>query len=105
MPLAPASIIGIQGSSPRHEGTKMVVDETGKSYGTIGGETPEEITVSIVAELISERDKKKTWHRRPWPRSCNAKAAPLKLKENSKPSSAARSKKSYPHRFLITPKR
>ncbi len=36
-PLVLSSIISLEGSSPRHSGTKMVVDANGKSYGTIGG--------------------------------------------------------------------
>jgi xanthine dehydrogenase accessory factor len=36
-PLVLASIISLEGSSPRHSGTKMVIDANGKSYGTIGG--------------------------------------------------------------------
>jgi len=31
------SVINLQGSAPRHEGTKMVVSSNGKTYGTIGG--------------------------------------------------------------------
>jgi xanthine dehydrogenase accessory factor len=36
-PLVLASIVTLQGSSPRHNGAKMVVAANGKSYGTIGG--------------------------------------------------------------------
>ncbi|HEX9896193.1 MAG TPA: XdhC/CoxI family protein [Dehalococcoidales bacterium] len=36
-PVVLASIVDIQGSSPRHRGAKMVVCADGKSYGTIGG--------------------------------------------------------------------
>ncbi len=36
-PVVLLTIVDIQGSSPRHAGTKMVVDANGDAYGTIGG--------------------------------------------------------------------
>jgi xanthine dehydrogenase accessory factor len=36
-PVVLASIVSLQGSSPRHIGTKMLFAGNGKSYGTIGG--------------------------------------------------------------------
>ncbi len=36
-PVVLASMMGLQGSTPRHIGTKMAVGADGKSYGTIGG--------------------------------------------------------------------
>ena len=36
-PVVLASIVDLQGSSPRHRGAKMVVCYDGKNYGTIGG--------------------------------------------------------------------
>ena len=36
-PVVLASIVMLEGSSPRHNGAKMVVSADGKSYGTIGG--------------------------------------------------------------------
>jgi xanthine dehydrogenase accessory factor len=36
-PVVLVTITGIEGSVPRHSGTKMVVSADGKSYGTIGG--------------------------------------------------------------------
>jgi xanthine dehydrogenase accessory factor len=36
-PIVLASIVMLEGSSPRHNGAKMVVAANGKSYGTIGG--------------------------------------------------------------------
>ena len=36
-PFVLASIVMLEGSSPRHNGAKMVVAANGKSYGTIGG--------------------------------------------------------------------
>jgi xanthine dehydrogenase accessory factor len=37
MPIVLVSFVSLQGSSPRHNGTKMVVGADGRSYGTIGG--------------------------------------------------------------------
>ena len=37
LPVVLVSILSLQGSTPRHNGTKMVVGQDGKSYGTIGG--------------------------------------------------------------------
>jgi xanthine dehydrogenase accessory factor len=37
LPLVLISVMSLQGSTPRHKGTKMVVGADGKSYGTIGG--------------------------------------------------------------------
>ena len=45
-PLVLASIVSLQGSSPRHSGTKMVVRGDGKSYGTIGGSLLEAMAVN-----------------------------------------------------------
>jgi len=36
-PVVLLTIVDIQGSSPRHAGTKMVVNADGDAYGTIGG--------------------------------------------------------------------
>lgn len=36
-PLVLVSIMSMQGSTPRHSGTKMVIGADGKGYGTIGG--------------------------------------------------------------------
>lgn len=52
-----ASIVSLQGSSPRHGGTKMVVDEHSKSYGTIGGSLLE---VTVTKEAVDALSKKKS---------------------------------------------
>jgi xanthine dehydrogenase accessory factor len=49
-PLVLVSIMSMQGSTPRHGGTKMVVGADGKGYGTIGG--------SLI-EAAAIRDSKK----------------------------------------------
>jgi xanthine dehydrogenase accessory factor len=53
---AVATIFDKTGSAPRTEGAKMIVRADGTIFGTnIGAETPEELAVSIVAELIKVR--------------------------------------------------
>jgi xanthine dehydrogenase accessory factor len=49
-PLVLVSIMSLQGSTPRHNGAKMVVGADGKSYGTIGGSL-------IEATAITESQK------------------------------------------------
>jgi xanthine dehydrogenase accessory factor len=44
-PVVLASIISQEGSSPRHTGTKMLIDAKGKGYGTIGGSLLEATTI------------------------------------------------------------
>jgi xanthine dehydrogenase accessory factor len=46
-PAVLATIVDVQGSSPRHKGTKMVVGSDGKTYGTVGGSLLE---ASIIKE-------------------------------------------------------
>jgi xanthine dehydrogenase accessory factor len=53
-----ASIVSIQGSSPRHRGTKMVVDANGKNYGTIGGSLLEATTIQEAAAALSEEQSR-----------------------------------------------
>jgi xanthine dehydrogenase accessory factor len=53
-----ASIASLQGSSPRHLGTKMLIDATGKSHGTIGGSLLEAVAIkSSWAVLASAHSK------------------------------------------------
>ncbi len=52
-----ASIVSLQGSSPRHGGTKMIVDEHSKSYGTIGGSLLE---VTVIKEAVDALSKSKS---------------------------------------------
>jgi len=53
-----ASIVSLQGSSPRHRGTKMIVDEQGKSYGTIGGSLLEATVINDAAIALSEKQSR-----------------------------------------------
>lgn len=48
-----ASIVNQQGSAPRHNGTKMVIDVNGNIYGTIGGSLLEAITIKESRLAIS----------------------------------------------------
>ena len=41
-PVVLVSILSLQGSTPRHNGAKMLVGADGKGYGTIGGSLYEE---------------------------------------------------------------
>lgn len=52
-PLVLISIISMEGSTPRHDGTKMVVDADGKTYGTIGGSLMEASAISEAKQIIS----------------------------------------------------
>jgi xanthine dehydrogenase accessory factor len=54
------SIVSIQGSSPRHHGTKMVVDEQGKSYGTIGGSLLEATAINEAVTVLSKKQSRLT---------------------------------------------
>jgi xanthine dehydrogenase accessory factor len=52
-PLVLISIISLQGSTPRHSGTKMVVGANGKPYGTIGGSLIEAVAVREAKTVLS----------------------------------------------------
>ena len=52
-PLVLVSIISLQGSTPRHSGTKMVVDAAGKSYGTIGGSLIEATAIQESRQVLA----------------------------------------------------
>ena len=54
-PCVMASIISQSGSAPRHEGSKMVVDEEGRIYGTIGGSLLEATAIKKARSAIAER--------------------------------------------------
>jgi xanthine dehydrogenase accessory factor len=47
------SIMSMQGSTPRHGGTKMVIGADGKTYGTIGGSLIEAYAVSESRTILS----------------------------------------------------
>jgi xanthine dehydrogenase accessory factor len=57
-PVVLISVMNIQGSSPRHEGTKMAVDADGKVYGTIGGSLIEAAAIKESQKVFSERKSK-----------------------------------------------
>jgi len=46
LPIVLVSILNLQGSTPRHNGAKMLVGQDGKSYGTIGGSLIEATAIS-----------------------------------------------------------
>jgi xanthine dehydrogenase accessory factor len=52
-PLVLVSIMSIQGSTPRHGGTKMAVGADGKGYGTIGGSLLEATAIRESQNVLS----------------------------------------------------
>jgi xanthine dehydrogenase accessory factor len=52
-PVVMASIVSLEGSTPRETGTKMVVGSDGKSYGTVGGGLLEATTISKSGDVIT----------------------------------------------------
>jgi xanthine dehydrogenase accessory factor len=48
------SIISLQGSAPRHGGSKMLVDAGGKSYGTIGGSLLEAAAINEAGAVLGQ---------------------------------------------------
>jgi xanthine dehydrogenase accessory factor len=58
LPVVLVSIISMQGSTPRHDGTKMVVGADGKAYGTIGGSLIEARAMSEATKVIATRKSK-----------------------------------------------
>jgi len=57
-PIVLASIVDLQGSSPRHRGAKMVVGVDGKSYGTIGGSLLEHTAIREAETVLIERQSR-----------------------------------------------
>lgn len=55
-PLVIASIVGVVGSSPRHVGSKMVVDSAGQGHGTIGGSLLEAAVIQEAASALKNRE-------------------------------------------------
>jgi len=53
-----ASIVNIQGSSPQHQGTKMVMDAQGHHYGTIGGSVMEATAIKEAAEALAKEQSR-----------------------------------------------
>jgi xanthine dehydrogenase accessory factor len=52
-PIVLISIISMQGSTPRHDGTKMVVGADGKTYGTIGGSLIEAAAIKEAGKSLA----------------------------------------------------
>jgi xanthine dehydrogenase accessory factor len=48
-----ASILSIQGSSPRHSGSKMIVSANGKNYGTVGGSLLEATAIAESRKILN----------------------------------------------------
>jgi len=57
-PLVLISIMSLQGSTPRHSGTKMVVGADGKCYGTIGGSLIEATAIRESRDVLSSAKSK-----------------------------------------------
>jgi xanthine dehydrogenase accessory factor len=57
-PLVLVSIMSLQGSTPRHGGTKMVVVADGKSYGTIGGSLIEAAAIQESQKVLFDAKSK-----------------------------------------------
>jgi xanthine dehydrogenase accessory factor len=57
-PLVLISIISLQGSTPRHSGTKMLVDANGKSHGTIGGSLIEAAAIREAKNILAKGKSK-----------------------------------------------
>jgi xanthine dehydrogenase accessory factor len=53
-----ASIISVQGSSPRHVGTKMVIAEDGRNYGTIGGSLLEAAVIIEAKNVLLKKQSR-----------------------------------------------
>ena len=54
-PIVLISLLGLKGSTPRHEGSKMAVAADGTAYGTIGGSLIEAAAVARAREALTER--------------------------------------------------
>jgi xanthine dehydrogenase accessory factor len=52
-PLVLVSIMSLEGSTPRHSGTKMAVGSDGKSYGTIGGSLIEAAAIREARKVLA----------------------------------------------------
>ena len=52
------SIVSLQGSTPRHIGTKMVVDAAGKTFGTIGGSLLEATAIAESKHVLERKQSR-----------------------------------------------
>lgn len=58
LPIVLISVMKLQGSTPRHEGTKMAVAVDGKIYGTIGGSLIEAAVIQESKQVLNDRKSK-----------------------------------------------
>ena len=61
LPIVLVSIVSVEGSTPRESGTKMVVDASGKSYGTVGGSLLEATAIIESGKVLVEQQPKFTY--------------------------------------------
>ena len=54
-PLLIMSVVGVQGSAPRHTGSRMVVDADGNCHGTIGGGQLEGKAIKQAASVLKDQ--------------------------------------------------
>ena len=57
-PVVLISVMNLQGSTPRHEGTKMAVGVDNKTYGTIGGSLIEAAAIQESKKVFNDRESK-----------------------------------------------
>jgi xanthine dehydrogenase accessory factor len=57
-PVVLISVMSLEGSTPRHDGTKMVVGAGGKPYGTIGGSLIEAAAIKEAEKVLSSGESK-----------------------------------------------
>jgi xanthine dehydrogenase accessory factor len=62
LPLVMVSIVSLQGSTPRHGGTRMVVGADGKSYGTIGGSLLEANAIKESKNVLTAAQSRMMYH-------------------------------------------
>jgi xanthine dehydrogenase accessory factor len=62
LPLVLVSMVSLQGSTPRHGGTKMVVGADGKSYGTIGGSLLEASAIKESRTVLASAQSKMMYY-------------------------------------------
>jgi xanthine dehydrogenase accessory factor len=54
-PVVLISIMSLQGSTPRHDGAKMIVGADGKAYGTIGGSLIEAAAITEAKKVLAAK--------------------------------------------------
>jgi xanthine dehydrogenase accessory factor len=55
LPVTLVSIMSLEGSTPRHDGTKMVIGADGKAYGTIGGSLIEAAAIEQAKKALAAK--------------------------------------------------